>query len=48
MNSKKSNILTDNLGWILLALLLAVILLLAFPSIAEGFDKGIEFLRDIV
>jgi len=43
---KKANILTDNLGWILLALLLAIIFVLAFPSIAEGFENGIKFLRN--
>ena len=48
MKNKRSNILTDNLGWILLALLLALILVLAFPSIAEGFDNGIGFLRNLI
>lgn len=48
MKNKKANILTDNLGWILLALVLAIILVLAFPSIAEGFDKSIDFLRNLV
>ncbi len=46
MTGKKANILTDNLGWILLALLGAIILVLAFPSIAEGFENGINFLRN--
>lgn len=48
MKNKKSNILIDNLGWILLALLLAIVLVLASPSIAEGFDKGIEFVRNLI
>lgn len=43
--NKKSNILTDNLGWIILALILAIILILAFPSIANGFEKSLEWLR---
>lgn len=48
MKNKKSNIMTDNLGWILLALLLAIILILAFPSIAQGFNKGIESLKNLI
>ena len=46
MTNKKSNILTDNLGWIILALIGALILILAFPSIAEGLNKGLEFMRN--
>ncbi len=45
--NKKSNFLIDNLGWMLLVLLLAVIIVLLTPAIAEGFDKGIEFLRNL-
>ena len=47
MKNKKSNFLTDNLGWIILAFLLAIILILAFPSIVNGFSKGIGFLRNL-
>lgn len=47
-NKKSSGFLTDNLGWILLALLLAIILILAFPSIAEGFENGVKFLKDLI
>ncbi|MBS3104693.1 hypothetical protein J4234_00380 [Candidatus Woesearchaeota archaeon] len=46
MTGKKANILTDNLGWILLALLLAIIFVLASPGIAEGFENAIKFLRN--
>lgn len=48
MKNKRSNILTDNLGWIILALLLAVVIILAWPSIAEGYDKAIDFLRNLI
>ena len=48
MENKRANFLTDNFGWILLAFILAVILVLAFPSIAEGFNKSIDFLRNLV
>lgn len=48
MKTKKANILTDNLGWILLALMLALIIILAFPSIAEGFNEGLESLRNLI
>ncbi len=48
MNNKKSNFLIDNLGYILLSLFLAIILIMVFPSIAEGFEKGLEFLRDLI
>lgn len=47
IKNKKANILTDNLGWILLALILAIIFVLLTPSIAEGFDRAIEFLRNL-
>lgn len=48
VKNKKSNFLLDNLGWILLSLGLIIIIIVAFPRIAEGFDRGIEFLRDLI
>lgn len=48
MKNKKSSFLIDNLGYILLSLFLAIILIMVFPSIAEGFEKSLEFLRDLI
>jgi len=36
------------LGWLLLVFLLAVVFLLAFPSIADGFEKGVEYVKNLV
>lgn len=47
MNNKKSNFLIDNIGYIILSLLALIIIILFFPGIAEGFEKGLEFLRDL-
>ena len=48
MPNKKATFVYDNLGWIILALVLALILIMAFPSIAEGFDNAIEKLRNLI
>lgn len=50
MKNKKSLTFSWNfLGWFFLALLLAfVIIVLIFPGVAEGFDKGIDYLRNLI
>jgi len=48
MTGKKANFLTDNLGWLFLALLLATILILAFPYISKAFEKSIAVLRNLI
>ncbi|MBI2656390.1 hypothetical protein HYX03_01470 [Candidatus Woesearchaeota archaeon] len=35
------------LGWLLLIFLTAVIIILFTPSIAEGFEKGVNYFRDL-
>ncbi len=47
IKNNKSSSIYDHLLVIFLALVLILTLMLVFPSIAEGFDKALDWLRGL-